>query len=354
MVSDSQLMHDGLGLLVESTVAESYASLGKDERRVSLALDLAQKVRLETHGLLGEMNESFFLLTQMIEIIWRCAFDFDLRDTTAGPDFYSYPSIHPSVASDAGLVEDERKRMRLENHEYQTSRFRRLHIELGKRNDGLEVMRMVMFPRARYALPILALDMVAINGRVSFVIADASPVSESKEVPEEYAQAMAELKRKYFPSKASQVDLPDWATTVLSEGRLCARPGSPDEVSDFIGYCAELVNFHVEASKCFGLVRSEETLSEVYRCHQRYAGHQSKNEKTRKILEASFGANFTDEYMRTTLFDFECGLYSMPEESDIHFGLAKVRNLQGGTVYVPNSAWTPAEEITMLRLQNQV
>ena len=238
-------------------------------------------------------------------------------------DFFAYPTVHPSAASDPTFLgEDDSKYMRLENHEYQTSKFRRLHLELGKRNDGLEVVRMVMFPRCRYALPILALDVVCVpGGKVAFAIADASPVKPSGDLPPFYLQAMSELRKKHFPETWSDLaeaaeNLPPWAKKIFSEGCLCLRPRTEEDVAAFIGYCAELVNFHIEASSCFDLIQEEGEINEVYKCHQRYAGEQQGNQKTRAVLQASFGADFADAYMRQTLFDFEPGLRGDPSAAD--------------------------------------
>ena len=362
--SVSQLMHDNLGRLVDVLVSERYATLSGAERRVKVALDLAQTVELKTHKVLPDMNETFILLANIIEIMWRCGFDYDLRETT-GPEFYAYPSVHPYAESQPGTIVDDSKFMRLENKEYQSSRFRRLHLELAKREDGLEVLRMVMFPRVRYDLPIVALDMVSFSGRVSFVIADASPVHRGRKLPDVYVQAMTDLRKKHLPD-VSMARLPEWADLIFSEGCVCFRPRDELDISAFITYCSELINFHIEASSCFGELGEEEKMSEVYQCHQKYTKEQLNNEKTRKSLEASFGPSFTEAYMKQTLFDVEPGLAHEPLETE--FGdeiemnnkryevrtgmLARIENAEGKSLYVPKGHWTPGEEIAMLRLFN--
>jgi phycocyanobilin:ferredoxin oxidoreductase len=381
-------MHDSIGRLVELMAAEKYASLSEAERRPKVALDLSQQVELKTYQLLSEMTEPFLLLANLIEITWRCGLDYDLRRQQQQPDFYAYPSVHPFCESDPDLVK-ESLRMRLENKEYQSSRFRRMHLELSKRNDGLEVLHMVMFPRVRYDLPILCLDMVAFKGRVSFVIVDASPVSRDGKLPQVYLQAMAELRKQHFPTQQQQEQvaaagkrkgrLPEWAERILSKGVVCMRPQSQDDVTSFIGYCAELLNFHIEAASCFNplanTAREEEErdflseMSEVYQCHERFVKEQRSNDKTSKALEVSFGPSFAEAYMKQTLFDMEPGLKSQPETARLYFGdevrvngkshgvevaspLARVRSASGNEVYLPQGTWNPGEEIAMLRLLN--
>jgi len=363
--SESQVLHDEIGRMVGSVAESRYAGLSAGERRASLALDLGATVKLRTHKLLPDLNEAFQLLTNVVEVVWRAGFDFDLRGTT-GPDFFAYPTIHPHAASDADLVEAP-KLMRLENKEYQTSRFRRLHLEMGKRNDGLEVFRVVMYPRVRYDLPIFALDAISVGGRVSFVIADCSPVRRNGDLPDVYVQAMTELRRRHFP-RTEMVELPEWAGKVLSRGCVCARPKDAEEVGAFIGYCAELLNFHIECSSRFDLL-GEEEMTEVYQCHERYSREQVTNQKTRSVLEASFGEAFADSYMKQTLFDVEPGLCAQPDVSDfeddvrlngktypVSLGaLARVDSVQrGGDLYVPRGRWSPGEEVAMLRLLHNI
>lgn len=364
--SESQLVHDEVGRLVDAAVRESgYGALSPRERRARVALDLASEVDLRTHRLLPDVNEFFVLLANVVEVMWRSGFDFDLAAAGRTPDFYAYPTIHPHAESDPALVEPA-KRMRLENKEYQTSRFRRLHLELAAREDGLQVSRAVMFPRVRYDIPIFALDMVSVNGRVTFVIVDCSPVTRDGVLPEVYTQAMAQLRRKHF-AEADMAPLPEWADQILSPLCVCLRPRSDEDVSAFIGYCAELLNFHIECSSCFSASREESAMTETYRAHERYAKHQWGNQKTRSVLEASFGATFADSYMRQTLFDVEPGLGSRPSVTDfedevvlngavhpVSTGpLARVDSeLRGGSIWVPKGNWTPGEEVAMLRLLN--
>ena len=361
----SQVMHDNLGRLVELTVAEKYASLSEAERRPKVALDLSRQVELKTYQLLSEMTEPVLLLANLIEITWRCGLDYDLRRSASpAEDFYAYPSVHPFAESDPSLVKANLG-MRLENKEYQSSRFRRMHLEISKRNDGLEVLHMVMFPRVRYDLPILCLDMVAFKGRISFMIVDASPVREGGELPQVYLQAMTELRKRHLPTQ-EMAPLPEWAERILSPGVVCMRPKSEDDVSSFIGYCAELLNFHIEASSCFTPLLTEEDVSEVYQCHERFVREQRSNEKTSKALEASFGASFTEAYMKQTLFDVEPGFKVKPErtcfEDEVQVNgksyrvevgsLARVKSTSGNDLYLPQGVWNPGEEIAMLRLLN--
>lgn len=121
-------------------------------------------------------------------------------------------------------------RMFLENRIYCSRVFRKLHVEVGARQDGLQVgedrtatwlpwcsplsvasihtqaaclrnhspsrnfcvaqvLHMVLYPRYGFDLPILSSDLVVLpNGKVSLAIIDACPVSEDLSLPPHYVQ----------------------------------------------------------------------------------------------------------------------------------------------------------------------
>ncbi len=55
-------------------------------------------------------------------------------------------------------------RLVLENRVYYNNVFRKLHLEIGARQDGLQVLHCVLYPRYNYDLPILGIDMVMKDG----------------------------------------------------------------------------------------------------------------------------------------------------------------------------------------------
>jgi Ferredoxin-dependent bilin reductase len=47
-----------------------------------------------------------------------------------------------------------------------------------------------MYPRPEYDLPILAMDMVGKDDRISLAVIDACPVAENRSLPAVYAQGI--------------------------------------------------------------------------------------------------------------------------------------------------------------------
>lgn len=78
-------------------------------------------------------------------------------------------------------------RLLVENRAYSSRVFRKLHLEVAVRQDGLEVLHCVWYPRPQFDLPILSVDVVASAGRVSLALVDPCPVSPDLSLPPPYA-----------------------------------------------------------------------------------------------------------------------------------------------------------------------
>lgn len=219
-------------------------------------------------------------------------------------------------------------RLQLENRCYSTRVFEKIHLELAVRQDGLQVFHCVMLPRPQFALPILGMDVVAMAApagdevegseavarasgsgppstsagpaRVSLAIVDPSPVSWNLQLPEWYQRAVTQLQSDYDAHRK----IPDWGRDIFSESCVAIRPENGRELASFITYACTLTRVHMTVAKTQEhlIVARGQQVAEVKACHKRYAEKQLKNDKTRRVLEASFGASFAEEYMTTVMF----------------------------------------------------
>lgn len=82
-------------------------------------------------------------------------------------------------------------RLQIENRMYQSPAFRKLHLEVAVRQDGLQVFHCVMYPNVEYDLPILSMDVVANADRISFAIIDPCPVAPDMSIPNIYKQPIS-------------------------------------------------------------------------------------------------------------------------------------------------------------------
>ncbi|MFM9158844.1 MAG: phycocyanobilin:ferredoxin oxidoreductase, partial [Dolichospermum sp.] len=78
-----------------------------------------------------------------------------------------------------GYVEGrlEGEKLIIENRCYQTPQFRKMHLELARVGNMLDILHCVMFPRPEYDIPMFGCDLVGGRGQISAAIADLSPVN---------------------------------------------------------------------------------------------------------------------------------------------------------------------------------
>jgi phycocyanobilin:ferredoxin oxidoreductase len=90
-----------------------------------------------------------------------------------------------------GYVEGrlEGEKLIIENRCYQTPQFRKMHLELAKVGNMLDILHCVMFPRPEYALPMFGCDLVGGRGQISAAIVDLSPVNAERSYPTPIATA---------------------------------------------------------------------------------------------------------------------------------------------------------------------
>ena len=268
-------------------------------------------------------------LAKRLERAWRELPD--VADAPCAPDLKSVDAI----AEDG----DPTTAARIENLVFTNAAFRKMHLEVAWGLGGLEVMHVVMYPWASVAAPIYAADLVAFNGRVTLCIADVCPTARIPrdspgadrvasepnapnanvyDVPKPLAAAAASL-RDAMLARAPSIEprgIPDWGVPILSQ-EACVCVGPPKD--DF----PEQKQAEAFAEYAFGLFeayaayvtetarRSSETETDDERLATRarlaaqtfFCEKQLENDKTRKALERSMGAERTDRYMTQVLFD---------------------------------------------------
>ncbi|KAL0055047.1 hypothetical protein WJX82_006256 [Trebouxia sp. C0006] len=260
----------------------------------------------------GSMDPPFEGLTAQVEGLWRHMLDRDLKlypmdkkykyldsldpERTAG--MWGYTDIQPPEKGDPRWP-----RMQIENRCYQSSVFRKLHIELAHRQDGLQVIHCVMYPRTEYDLPILSFDMVGNNGRVSLVCIDPCPVAADRSLPPIYVSLVRQLQQQYHLENNRAV--PSWGKEIFSDLCIIIRPSASEELANFVKYTIALTQAHLQLSKQTSQVQSNKSsrLAEIKAGHKRYAVQHLKNSSTRGVLAAAFTPAVADEYMTNVMFD---------------------------------------------------
>lgn len=227
------------------------------------------------------------------------------------------------LPEDLGYVEGklEGETLVIENRCYQTPQFRKLHLELARIGKNLDILHCVMFPRPEYGLPIFGCDIVSGRGQVSAAIVDLSAGTASGDLTPAYAEALSayqpdyksDYKSGYEPDckpddkfgssfgYAQPRELPEWGQKIFSDFCCFVKPTSTGEEQQFLEQTQTYLNVHVQQS-----LAREPRMSRVQESLERqryYCQQQQKNDKTRRVLEKAFDAQWAERYMTTVLFD---------------------------------------------------
>jgi phycocyanobilin:ferredoxin oxidoreductase len=206
------------------------------------------------------------------------------------------------IPHNLGYVEGslEGERLTIENRCHQTPQFRKIHLELAQVGKNLDILHCVMFPHPDYDLPIFGADIVCGRGVTSAAIVDLSPVNRNKCLPFGYQSALAELP----PVNFAQVrDLPVWGD-IFSDYCLFIKPIDAEEEAAFLEYVLSMLAIHCQVASQSQPVTSTPEIETILAGQKYYCDRQQQNDKTRRVLEKSFGLEWADRYMKTMLFDY--------------------------------------------------
>ena len=204
----------------------------------------------------------------------------------------------------------------IENRCYQSLQFRKLHLELARVGDRLQILHCVMFPRLHYNLPIFGADLVGQSHRVSAAIADLSPtttiatavsptqpsdstMASPRTLPQRYQTTLIQSPP---PDFCTPRELPSWGD-IFSDFCLFVAPQTDTEDQQFLAYVQHLLTVHCQFATQTEPVKSKRERADIQAGHHNYCEKQRQNDKTRRVLEMSFGKAWADRYMRTMLFD---------------------------------------------------
>jgi phycocyanobilin:ferredoxin oxidoreductase len=206
------------------------------------------------------------------------------------------------IPKDLGYIEGhlEGEKLIIENLCYQTKQFRKLHLELAQVGNGLDILHCVMFPNPEYALPIFGADIVGgRGGMISAAIADLSPSNRERSLPANYQEKLANLKNIEFSQPRA---LPEWAD-IFSEFCLFVRPAGVEEEQAFLQRVQDFLTIHCQIATNLEPLTSDVEVASAIAGQQYYCAKQQQNDKTRRVLEKSFGEEWAERYMTSMLFD---------------------------------------------------
>jgi phycocyanobilin:ferredoxin oxidoreductase len=238
-------------------------------------------IRTEQHPFIGK-------LASCIESVWQR--HLDLRP-------YHLPD-------DLGYVEGklEGEKLVIENRCYQTPQFRKIHMELAKIGNSLDILHCVMFPHPEYDLPMFGTDIVGGRGQISMAVADLSPIrgeinGVQRSLPVAYQSALRGLPKLYFSQSRT---IPNWGD-IFSEFCVLVRPSTPEEEALFLQRVQQFLEVHCQVA--IATPPTPDRQAEILAGQHYYCERQQQNDKTRRVLEKAFGEDWAERYMTTVLFD---------------------------------------------------
>ncbi|MGI0482724.1 phycocyanobilin:ferredoxin oxidoreductase [Geminocystis sp. CENA526] len=199
-----------------------------------------------------------------------------------------------------GYVEGklEGERLTIENSCYHSREFRKMHLELAKVGNNLDILHCVMFPYPQYPLAMFGCDIVAGKAGISAAIVDLSPTSKDKTLSNDYLEKLSNLETVTFKDKR---DLPPWGD-IFSPFCLFIRPADREEEALFLNRVKDFLTIHCQIAVASEAVSEAEKM--LYLEGQKnYCSQQQQNDKTRRVLEKAFGVEWAENYMTSVLFD---------------------------------------------------
>lgn len=212
-----------------------------------------------------------------------------------------YLDLEPyNLPEDLGYVEGklEGEKLTIENKCFQTRQFRKLHLELAKVGQNLDILHCVMFPRADYDIPMFGTDLVGGRGQISAAIVDLSTTRFDKSLPESYQSQLQTQPGQQFSQPR---EIPTWGD-IFSEFCLFIRPTSVEEESQFLDIVTHYLAVHCQYAIAQTPVSADRKV-EIAQGQKHYCTQQQQNDKTRRVLEKAFGQDWANYYMATVLFD---------------------------------------------------
>ncbi|GMH37134.1 hypothetical protein BSKO_05007 [Bryopsis sp. KO-2023] len=273
------------------------------------------------YWLTGSVQEDVSDFARSIENQLFEAIGNDLANGSVDPRMEFIDSMNPfgqiddpsSSVDQLNGTDSRLMRMIIENRFYESTKFRKIDIELARRQDKLQVLHCIMVPRIKYDLPIFACDMVG-AGRVNFAAVDLTPSSLSAKLPEALDLRITE-RMNSDPSKSwlepppkspesKQKRLPEWFAEMSSDRMRMMAPKDKNDIEKFSDYALMLLEVYLEFV-CEAEEAPEDRLGDIKAAHKRFFHNNLQNIKTRAALKSCFGEEFTEYYMSEVMFDYQ-------------------------------------------------
>jgi hypothetical protein len=119
-------------------------------------------------------------------------------------------------------------------------------------------------------------------------------------------KTMHELQEMLLTDPSNQRKVPEWGKAIFSPLCVCMAPKDGKELAGFMKYAVALQRAHIMlASLLQPVEEGSQKHEEILEAHRRFAEKQMENKKTLRVLEKSFGPDWSGRYMRDLVFDYD-------------------------------------------------
>ena len=185
-------------------------------------------------------------------------------------------------------------KLTIENEMHMCTGLRKVHMEIASLGP-LDILHCIWYPDPEFNLPIFGADIVANKKVVTAAITDISPVDD---LYHPIYEDIADISSYY--SFRHNREIPAWGT-IFSPYCKFARLDDDEEIDVFCNVVNEYLDAFVGA--VWKATMDSRGAEQRWLAQSDYCTNQRKNDKTRKILEAYFGARWADQYINEVLFD---------------------------------------------------
>jgi len=196
-------------------------------------------------------------------------------------------------------------RLQIENRVYVSRSFSKIHLSLLLRQDSLQIFQMVVYPKLKFDLPIIYINLVGNKNFLELAIADSLSVRCKKSFPDFYSEALIRLQKHFFFTNT----LPNWGKSFYSPLCISIKPKNEEDADRFMKYACSFIRAHFEIARIMVPIKSCQTqlALELIENQRYFRIWQQKNTIMRRILVESLGEKKAHDYLSKFFFGLsEC------------------------------------------------
>jgi len=184
------------------------------------------------------------------------------------------------------------------NRTWQSPSFRRAHLDVvdARKEKGLWMMHVCVFPHLGSKAPIYGFDVIAGKNKMTGAFLDFSPtVDPDNQLITDFAELTSDLKWK------RERELPEWAQKIFTEHMVAA--GNVREMDEILQVKKVAIKTLVHYVARVGEYNNQANIAPTALAQNRYAKYQKQNPHTPRVMKSlGLDENDVDLFIKECLF----------------------------------------------------